>query len=995
MNSFRFYFHMLIYSISEAFRCLSRKKSGHAIAIAIAIAQKDAFGITMWLRPPACELVSEGWKPTPLSFRSMLDHLLACLLITMLVSFAVCEVQVPPDNGVIGTIVVKNDDLREDVSPSGSVLRMSFNQVMSGELIGSAEDEILWSNEYFDNKLFVRINRLRRLDTGRSVSITDATPFAFDFIEGHTVMGKLVDIRDGQISIESNAIGKTSLPISSLTRIRRLSLPKAKILSGFQGKVLGSQSNVDEDWKRIGHALQSHAKGVIWHESFDSFPKVRFDLHLTWEEKPSFELLFFDQKPRVVISKEIPRLEVWDKKLVAVQQTSSHADVTKLWEFDELDAELDLTIYVDTTAKSLSVFTRTGAYLGSIDTQFDKSEGLCGIGFINHSRQTTIQSLLVSEWDGKLPYSTRKEKPGSEPEYLEASGMLTTMSADRQSIQISNSSGSIESIPVSRLGNLLNIVPNVAKQVDSKQGKADIAERVYLLLHDGSQFVGRLSPSEAGKIGFAIQDGSQFLKLGVESVVSLRPVSSTETIPTTGVRLTMPGVELFGSIVDLPNSKPSARIQFDTSVFSHAVGIREHARGSILFNRTSIQPQATAWKSPIPNRPLGLVPNGLPPSNSNPAISPYRTPEDLQLRSGDVLDASVQTIDENGVVIQSSLTETKFLPHHVIRSVELKNPSRGKEIDRKKMERLLTVPRMQKDFPPTHLLITTQGDYLRGKLMRLTEDFAEFEEGLTPVKIPRSIISVIVWLHDREWDDKVEPKQALDPNVFHLNVRTRSKSRFTLEPVKFENQRLYGRSQLLGDVTIPLSDIEGLEFGKNIEQMLEQSTDNPWRLDLAKSPIVFDEAASAASSSMQLGNSPLVGSPAPNFELKGLDGNKWRLGDQKGKIVVLDFWASWCGPCMHGMPLVEGIVKELKQEDCIWVGVNIEESDVRARTAIERLGIQGQIVLDELGGVAKEYQARAIPLTVIIDRDGIVRHAFVGADDTSLASIRQALESLN
>jgi peroxiredoxin len=894
----------------------------------------------------------------------------------------------------IGAIVIKPESVGTATDRSASVLRMSFNQAMDGELVGSADDEIRWRNDYFDKELSVRINRVRRLDTGRSVSITETTPFAFDFVEGHTVMGNVVAIRDAQIFIESDVIGTARFPTSSLTRIRRLSLPKAKILSGFQGKVLGSQSNVDEDWKLSGSTLQSHAKRVIWYESFETFPQIRFDLRLTWEEKPDFELLFFDHQPRVVISKEIPRLEVWDKKLVAVQQTSSHADVTKLWEFDDRDAELDLTIYVDTIAKSLSVFTRTGAYLGSIDIQGEKHEGLCGIGFINLARQTTIQSLLVSEWDGKLPYAYGKEKQGSEPDLVEANGLLTAMSSDRQSIQLRNASGGIETIPLDRLGSLLNIDPDVPKQVEPKPEKVAVPELVSLLLADGSQLIGRLAPSESGEFSLVIQDGSQNLQFGVEKVVSLRPTSPTETIPTTGVRLAMPGVALFGSIVDLPISKPNARLQFDSSVFSQSVGIREHANGSILFNRTNIQPQAMAWKSPIPNRPLGLVPNGLPPGESNSAISPYRTPEDLQLRSGDILDASVQTIDEQGVTIQSSLTNATFLPHHVIRSVELKNPFRGKEIDRKKMERLLTVPRMQKEFPPTHLLITTQSDYHRGKLIRLTNDFAEFEEGLTPIKIPRNIISVIVWLHDREWDDKIAPKQALDPNVFHLNVRTRSKSRFTLEPLKFENQRLYGQSQLLGEVTIPLSDIEGIEFGKNIEEMLEQTADNPWRLDLAKSPIVFDEAA-AASSGMQSSNSPLVGNPAPNFELKGLDGNKWRLGDQKGKVVVLDFWASWCGPCMHGMPLVEGIVRDFKQADCVWVGVNIEESDVRARTAIERLGIEGEILLDELGGVAKEYQARAIPLTVIIDREGIVRHAFVGADGASLAGIRQALESLN
>ncbi len=76
---------------------------------------------------------------------------------------------------------------------------------------------------------------------------------------------------------------------------------------------------------------------------------------------------------------------------------------------------------------------------------------------------------------------------------------------------------------------------------------------------------------------------------------------------------------------------------------------------------------------------------------------------------------------------------------------------------------------------------------------------------------------MIVWLHDREWEKSEETPHVVDPNTFHLHVKTRSKSRFTLEPIRYENLRLYGRSQLLGEVTIPLSDIEVIEFGKDIE----------------------------------------------------------------------------------------------------------------------------------------------------------------------------------
>lgn len=140
--------------------------------------------------------------------------------------------------------------------------------------------------------------------------------------------------------------------------------------------------------------------------------------------------------------------------------------------------------------------------------------------------------------------------------------------------------------------------------------------------------------------------------------------------------------------------------------------------------------------------------------------------------------------------------------------------------------------------------------------------------------------------------------------------------------------------------------------------------------------------------------SPLVNGPAPDFGLKTLSGEGFRLRTQRERVVVLDFWASWCGPCIQTMPLVEEVVEEFGADQVHLVAVNIQESADRVQAAVDRLGLSATVLLDIDGQVAAVYQANAIPQTVIIDREGTVRYVFVGGGSRFVAQFRDALEDV-
>jgi thiol-disulfide isomerase/thioredoxin len=451
--------------------------------------------------------------------------------------------------------------------------------------------------------------------------------------------------------------------------------------------------------------------------------------------------------------------------------------------------------------------------------------------------------------------------------------------------------------------------------------------------------------------------------------------------------------------MEMSQATPTAMLVFQPSCSEESVGIRDTAHGTIGPSRANTTPTTVTSDQGVPGNLRIFLPAQMRQAEEaeNSVVSAFRTPRGLQLRSGDLLDATIESIDESGIRFHSTTTSCTFLPHEAIRSAEIKIPLRGLPIDAKKMERLLTVPRMKRDNPPTHLAVMSNGDYLRGRLVRLNGEMAEFEEGNSPIKIPRAALAVIIWLHERLWEkdsqaDEIEDEQ----DAFQVHVRLRSAGRFTFRPEQIDKEKIYGNSPFIGSVNCSLSNIESIEFGKDIVSHIAKREENAWRLQLAKSPTVFEESdPNGLPMVEQLGTSSgLVGKTAPNFELQSIAGQQWRLGNQLGKVIILDFWASWCGPCMHAMPQVERIVTDLDREDVMWVGINIQETAERAQSAIDRLRIQSLVLLDEDGGVGTEYDARAIPLTVIIDREGLVQHVFVGGGDETLAGIEKAVIAL-
>lgn len=127
-------------------------------------------------------------------------------------------------------------------------------------------------------------------------------------------------------------------------------------------------------------------------------------------------------------------------------------------------------------------------------------------------------------------------------------------------------------------------------------------------------------------------------------------------------------------------------------------------------------------------------------------------------------------------------------------------------------------------------------------------------------------------------------------------------------------------------------------------------------------------------------SSPLVHKMAPDFALTSFDGQPFKLSDQRGKIVVLNFWASWCYPaCYEEAPVLEATWKTFRDKDVVVVGVDIQDTEEAGRAFIEQFNLTFPNLRDTEGKVSIDYGIYGVPETFIINREGKIIFKQAGA----------------
>ncbi len=315
-------------------------------------------------------------------------------------------------------------------------------------------------------------------------------------------------------------------------------------------------------------------------------------------------------------------------------------------------------------------------------------------------------------------------------------------------------------------------------------------------------------------------------------------------------------------------------------------------------------------------------------------------------------------------------------------------------VDNEARTNALTIPRFRREDLPTHVLVATNGDLLRGRITAATSEHISFQSGLELLNVPRNRVSAAIRLKRpvigsdaKKIDAKPEPPLPLPAfNPTHW-LQLRNGGRLGLAVEKFTPDKIIGRTANFGRCEVPMDLVHIVRFNRPAPNAA-MSNFQSWKLEHMMDPVLPETGGQS---------SPLLGKDAKDFKLALLDGTSFELSKEKGKIVVLDFWATWCGPCVKSLPELIEAMGEFDSSKVKFVGVNQAEPGPVVQKFLGQRGWKFTVALDAEQSVGRQFGVEGIPHTVIVGPDGKIAWVKTGYDPggakEAADAVRKLLES--
>lgn len=824
---------------------------------------------------------------------------------------------------------------------------------------------------------------------------------SFDLAGGDLVFGRLIALDPKHVEIDAPKIGKITLDRSSVKRILRWRDAGDLVYVGPNGLSGWKDKSPDKDttWSEESGQLVTEKEGATIQSNLSIPARAAIEFELSWTKKPDFRLAIgVGDSP--ASEKRAFRFETWGNELIIQREVEKDADLAVVQELPEKAGRVQLQAYLDQESGELVVYSREGKRLAELKLKSTVVPIVApGIELVCLHGDLRLEWLRISRWSGEPP----RELQGDQSRIQKQDGS----GAYGEVVRYDSAANEIvfrEKKAESRIP--LKSIAAISLDLKTTESPRD----VRVVYHDGSRFSGSIKRVETDALVITSPGVTSDLRLPLAGMRSLLVIKHDEKPIAkekgTG-RLEMEGLLLTGRLIDGAEKPGASCLVWQPLGSQNASPLERDAAGRIVYHDPP--PPAPVQNNGMngnvrmvavaqPQGVGGMVARFAQALSSSPtpqSKTPTIERKALFLRDGDAVPAIIKSIDEKGVTFTSSLSTSTFVPHEKLKAVELVlvPPQAPIRLTKSKRDRLLTLPRMQKASPPTHLVRSTSGDYLRGRVVKLDESALELEIHLETKKIPRDRIAQIIWLQPDDLDPAKKPAATLSKTGTRVQAQRHDGVRLTFLADKSVAGAVEGKSDVLGPCKVAMTETDQLLIGGGIEQQAAKTAYQQWKLSNAVEP-KFVNASDGSGGDAQGAESPLVDKPAPDFTLDLLDGKKFHLADAKGKIVMLDFWATWCGPCIQAMPQVETVAGEFEKDGVTLIAVNLQEAPEQIKPMLERHKLKVAVALDREGIVADKYKAIAIPQTVIIDREGKVARLFVGGGAHFDDQLRQALKGV-
>ncbi|MDF1844034.1 MAG: hypothetical protein P1U77_21560, partial [Rubripirellula sp.] len=675
-------------------------------------------------------------------------------------------------------VVTAEDQAREGAN---GVLTLINGNSIQGRIEGSQDGRVIqWQADAFASPFEFRFSSVKSIKfPSRNSAQAEPpnsipAPFVVELMNRDLVSGDIRDWNQSGVIVDAFELGEIKLNQDAIRSIYRAGQNQQTVLAKLEGR----QTWTSPHWNHSGwHFDADH----LWTQQIGAavtrklaIPGSRvIDLVLSWSGRPKFKIELLENASKSGGWQLLAR----DQQLVATDANSQQN--VPLLELGQVQS-VRLALAIEANNGPLHLYGENDELLKSLPHPKGSTKDQT-LRIINDGDSLRVERFRIAEWRGPLPKSLAGSVAIATTDGSIVCGALTHLDTETKQLRLAENEAS---------DLILDDVVRIQARLSS-----EIADQPQcaLYLPGGQRLSGDLQSIDKASWNLSGRQWNGQVSVS-KAIVRSMVVFNNDAVEINGDapsgrpgRLEIEGHSLTGRIVPAQIGA-SERAAFEaektntkTVLKWHPFGalnsshLKASASGRIVYrdppnlDTTTLAAQALEMQRQRlqqARRGLNFGELFLRRVDQKGTDEPERDAHIIHLRTGDAISCRVESIDQSGVRLSTINSDDQLLSHPQIKAIELGTHSPPPDLDQAKRDRLLTIPRLQKSFPPSHLLCSYNGDYLRCRVLELDANRALVEVQSRQITLPRERIAQVIWFHNDEVsDDEVSDDEVSDDEV--------------------------------------------------------------------------------------------------------------------------------------------------------------------------------------------------------------------------------------